>query len=149
MRLFFYHKLISKKSNFTWVSSREYDDILKLQIVLVLLVTLTLRWRGSHGPSPLFKKSIEVVCSPHHFFHIFLLGFVAKVMLGNRTARYEAGWKCYYYRRRVKAYVILSGHVLSYKAPMYLISSYNRYLYQPAVVWRTRKKSGFPKFITK
>jgi len=148
MRLFFYHKHIWEKCNFVQVSSCPDGDILRLQIVLVLLVTLTLRWRGSHGPSPLFKKSIEVVCSRYHLSHV-CSGIVVKVILGNWAARYEAGWKCYHYRRRVKAYVILSGHVLSYETPMYLISSYNRYLYQPAVVWRTRKKSGFPKFITK
>lgn len=43
--------------------------------------------------------------------------------------------------------LILSGHVLSYRTPMYPISSYNRYFYQPAVVCEHARSSFVPSLL--
>ena len=91
--------------------------------------------------------SVDVICSPFIISLVILEGSNER---GNRIIRYEAGWKCLITKGQSRpTFPLLSGHVLSYRAPMYhIFQQQSIFLSIRCDVW-TRKKLFDPKFITK
>lgn len=66
----------------------------------------------------------------------------------NRMIRYEAGWKCLITKGQSRpTFPLLSGHVLSCRAPMYPRFSNNRYFYQSAVVYEHARSCPIPSLL--